>query len=184
MRGAVGACRPRRSVRAEDPQRMMTTLGEFGFFAAAPLWLAAALLVGGGGLLAWPMLARRVRRMREAAMSRHVPTVEERVAIVESAAKHRDELERLIYEARETIRAGCAMLDARLARLDSLEKEDGPEVRVMSVKPAAAASRESEDPRVREVYALADQGLGAFEIATKLGEHVGKVELMLALRRA
>lgn len=38
------------------------------------------------------------------------------------------------------------------------------------------------DPLTREVYALADQGIGPGDIAEQLGEHVGKVELILALR--
>ena len=39
------------------------------------------------------------------------------------------------------------------------------------------------DPLTREVYALADRGQGAQSIAQSLGEHVGKVELILALRQ-
>lgn len=38
------------------------------------------------------------------------------------------------------------------------------------------------DPLNKEVYSLADQGLGPSAIAEQLGEHVGKIELILALR--
>ena len=38
------------------------------------------------------------------------------------------------------------------------------------------------DPVAAEVYKLADQGKGPQDIAQALGEHVGKVELILALR--
>ncbi len=38
------------------------------------------------------------------------------------------------------------------------------------------------DPLARRVYALADQGLDATAIAGELREHIGKVELILALR--
>lgn len=41
-----------------------------------------------------------------------------------------------------------------------------------------------EDELTRRVYALADQGHGPPEIASELDEHVGKIELMLALRKA
>ena len=40
------------------------------------------------------------------------------------------------------------------------------------------------DPLTREVYALADAGLAAAEIARRLEQHTGKVELILALRSA
>ena len=46
-----------------------------------------------------------------------------------------------------------------------------------------SAAREK-DELVRHVYALADQGLDAGGIAHQLDEHIGKVELMLALRKA
>ena len=41
-----------------------------------------------------------------------------------------------------------------------------------------------DDALRRDVYNLADQGLAPPQIARRLDEHVGKVELMLALRRA
>jgi hypothetical protein len=39
-----------------------------------------------------------------------------------------------------------------------------------------------DDPLARQVYQLADTGLAPADIAQKIGEHVGKVELILALR--
>jgi hypothetical protein len=39
------------------------------------------------------------------------------------------------------------------------------------------------DPATRSVYELADQGLSSLDIARQLDEHVGKVELILALRQ-
>jgi hypothetical protein len=41
---------------------------------------------------------------------------------------------------------------------------------------------EPQDPLAKSVYALADHGLAPNEIADKLHEHIGKVELILALR--
>jgi len=168
---------------------MSKLLAEIGFFAGAPMWLAAVLLLGGGGLLAWPVLRRRFERSRHERMSRRVPTLDERLNAVLAAARHRDELERLIFEARETIRAGCEQLDARLERLERLgpaepAERTTPEVRVRSVQPATGEpTRGLDDPMTREVYALADAGKSTLEIARHLGEHLGKIELMLALRR-
>ncbi|MCC7409546.1 MAG: hypothetical protein IT442_15890, partial [Phycisphaeraceae bacterium] len=49
----------------------------------------------------------------------------------------------------------------------------------------AAATAGSDKPSLsRSVYQLADQNLSAEQIARQLGEHVGKVELILALRDA
>lgn len=47
-----------------------------------------------------------------------------------------------------------------------------------NVVPASAAN----DPLSRRVYGLADEGLAPTEIARKLDEQIGKVELILALR--
>tara|TARA_Y100000589_G_scaffold25550_4_gene21104 strand:+ start:1221 stop:1790 length:570 start_codon:yes stop_codon:yes gene_type:complete len=41
-----------------------------------------------------------------------------------------------------------------------------------------------EDPLAKSVYQLADSGMDAHAIAMQLNEHVGKVELILALRKA
>jgi hypothetical protein len=39
-----------------------------------------------------------------------------------------------------------------------------------------------DDPVAEDVYRLADGGKSSVEIAKELGEHTGKVELILALR--
>jgi DNA-binding NarL/FixJ family response regulator len=51
--------------------------------------------------------------------------------------------------------------------------------------PAAAAPAPFQpelDPRHAEVYALADQGQSAYDIANQLGRPRGEIELILALR--
>lgn len=44
------------------------------------------------------------------------------------------------------------------------------------------AEHSGPDPLTSEIYRLADQGLSHVEVARKLNQHVGKVELILALR--
>ncbi|MBL8745090.1 MAG: hypothetical protein JNK58_01900 [Phycisphaerae bacterium] len=176
---------------------MAGSLAETDFLTSAPLWLAVALLLGGGVLLAWPIIRRQVLARRSAAMTRRVPTVEDRFRTVRAAAAQRDELERLVAEARETIRIGCAQLDARLEKLErltgdtrttetELRNDAAAHVHVRPVHPAAASTRTAEpiDPLTRQVYSLADEGRSALEIASQLDEHTGKIELMLAIRRA
>ncbi len=169
---------------------MMGSLAQLGFLASAPMWLAAMLLVGGGVLLAWPMIRRRVAARAASARERRVPTIVERVQVIETTARQREELEALIAEAKETIRLGCAQLDERLDRLErssaaKTTPESNGHIHVRAAYPAdgPAALSDTSDPVMREVYALADEGKSAMEIATQLDEHAGKVELMLALRR-
>lgn len=47
----------------------------------------------------------------------------------------------------------------------------------------AFAEGHEADPIAREIYRLSDAGLPPVEIASRLGQHTGKVELILALRR-
>lgn len=100
------------------------------------------------------------------------------------------ELERLIDQA-----------DARIATLRELEQEtarhSGPPASssapsASSAPPASATGRgptaveieqRPADPLSRSVYDLADQGHDPMAIARKLDEHIGKVELILALRQ-
>lgn len=108
-----------------------------------------------------------------------------------------DRLEKLIAEA-----------DDKLARLERLTaamvqpapetaaamaevKHYGPrsaataaadEVGVRPLRSAAAVMAEI-DPLAGEIYKLADTGLPPVQIAQKLGQHTGKIELLLALRR-
>lgn len=50
--------------------------------------------------------------------------------------------------------------------------------------PEPASENDAPDPLSREVYKLADAGHTSMEIARKLNEQIGKIELILALRRA
>lgn len=92
--------------------------------------------------------------------------------------------------------------DERIARLEALVQStgsadsaaaasfaalSGPQPAEQQAAAAAVpadvqALQTEADPLTREVYTLADSGLGAVDIAQKLGEHVGKIELILALR--
>lgn len=92
-------------------------------------------------------------------------------------------LERLIDEA-----------DQRIARLENGEAGGGRGGERRSSKVAAAAGEaspppteeeepaEATDPLTQSVYELADAGHEPIAIARQLDEHVGKVELILALR--
>lgn len=84
-------------------------------------------------------------------------------------------------------------LDGRAARLERLIAQ--ADDRIASLQRNAAPSQRSVtsttqstptpaiDDTTREVYRLADSGVSPVTIAQTLGEHVGKVELILALRK-
>lgn len=159
---------------------------------ARPLAWALVLLLVGSVLLGAPLVRKRIAAHRARAR-RRPPSIEERNKVIEAEARERAELERLVGDAREAIRLGCAQLDARLERMEGLvaraERLEGeaaarvPSVEVRSIRPASGGEPIHVDPAESEIYALADAGHGAIDIASRLQEHVGKVELMLALRR-
>jgi hypothetical protein len=89
--------------------------------------------------------------------------------------------------------------EARLAELEDRERalREGdaasiePKIETRRVEPAPptddgaapdAIRYESDDPVAVDIYRLADEGKTPVEIAKSLGEHTGKVELILALR--
>lgn len=160
----------------------------------ASIGVALLLLIAGSVLLGLPMI-KRWRARHAAPLAPRPASIEDRVATLHAAAKERDELSRLIDEAREVIRLGCAQLDSRLERIERLHHEPladraapstpRAELRSRAARPSATPSpaEPSVDPLARDIYALADAGHSAVEIASQLQEHAGKVELMLALRR-
>jgi DNA-binding NarL/FixJ family response regulator len=97
-------------------------------------------------------------------------------------------LELLLKEADEKIEALRAASAGAVAPASSLERREwtGPsaERRALLDEPPEAPrpSAPPLDPRHAEVYALADAGRNAREIAADLGRPSGEVELILALR--
>ena len=80
--------------------------------------------------------------------------------------------------------------DARIARLNQAVSQRAPdaEKRPPSIAPklereSPPAPVEPSDPLIRAVYELDEAGHSPVEIAQRLEEQVGKVELILALRR-
>lgn len=117
------------------------------------------------------------------------------------------ELRTLMDEADALAEQLAGDLDARAARLESLIAEadaraapagprteedektsprraaDRQVTEVKSVSPDPHATMGEHDPMTREIYRLSDTGLPPVEIAKRLSQHTGKVELILALRR-
>jgi hypothetical protein len=111
------------------------------------------------------------------------------------------QMQNLLVELSEMSRQISAQLDTRAARLEQLIKDADERIETLKssnnngsppAAPGASPSPlppipaslfpEPPDPRHADIYALADQGRDAYQIASELNRPRGEVELILALR--
>ncbi|MEE9211302.1 MAG: hypothetical protein V3U29_01485 [Phycisphaeraceae bacterium] len=150
------------------------------------------LLVGVSLVTVW-LLSRLAKRSRRQAQT---PTLspQEHVERARQIRGVRGDLDELMVEVEQLAKRLGAQLDAKTIYLEKLldrAERTAEQLRQLtdqdaapSGSPSAAASEAPlDDPLARSVYSLADQGLDPLAIARKIGEHVGKVELILALRK-
>lgn len=103
------------------------------------------------------------------------------VEIEQLAKRLGAQLDAKTMQLEKTIREAEAVID----RLESTKQLDATRAGADAAPRDIPANVEPEiDPFTRSVHELADQGLSAKDIAARLSEHVGKVELVLALRKA
>ncbi|MEM1072275.1 MAG: hypothetical protein AAGB48_11195 [Planctomycetota bacterium] len=167
------------------------------------VWLASLLMAAAGVILVIVTLRKtKQRAMQRAAEPEYTP--QERLAAIRERADSESGIEGRAARAADQIRELTAVLDTRietldvligqaddrLARLERSMRSQSPSDTGAHAGPrlqTAAASEHGESTigsAKREIYALADQGLSPSEIAQRLNQHTGKVELILALRRA
>lgn len=113
----------------------------------------------------------------------------------------RDDLEALMVDINRMARDLGGQLDAKIIRIEKANQEaeeriaqlqalreslSDPSASHTSRSPGQPVTPQADaaniDPLTRQVYTLADQGQGPADIAAQLDEHVGKIELILALR--
>jgi len=112
----------------------------------------------------------------------------------------RDDLEALMVDINRMARDLGGQLDAKIIRIEKANEEAEERIAQLqalrdelanpsAMNPGNAdplvtpqADADQTDPLTKQIYALADQGKGPAAIAQELDEHVGKVELILALR--
>ena len=156
------------------------------------------------------MMGIRSKRRRAGARSsarEHVDELRQKQAV-------RGDLEQLMTEVEQLARRFGAQLDAKTMQMERLIEEADrkiaelkqleqarrdamslhtPEPSNFPAPPSANPQPPTPNPQPspspdetlkRSVCALADRGVDAVEIAKQLNEHVGKVELILALRKA
>jgi small-conductance mechanosensitive channel len=92
------------------------------------------------------------------------------------------QMETLLVELSEMARQMTAQIDTRAARLEALLKKADETIAALGTAPPPRAPQREEDQRHAAVYALADSGLTAGQIAQRLARPEGEIELILALR--
>ncbi|MEM7627580.1 MAG: hypothetical protein AAF333_18445 [Planctomycetota bacterium] len=160
-------------------------------------------IVGVVFISAWLLMRLRKRNLRGPGYT----TAQEHLERYKQKDAVRNDLEGLMVDIEQLAKRLGAQLDAKAIRVEKLiddadlriaqlqkamqEQHAGlpaapaPEATPEAVAETPAASpEEPADPLTVDVYRLADEGLGPPEIARRLDEHVGKIELILALRQA
>ncbi len=140
-----------------------------------------------------------VRRRRDSGAAPIAPR--ERLERDKQMGGMRNDLRTMMVELEELTRRFSAQLDNKSAKLERLIQEADKRIEQLNGRvhqpPREAADPASTpanngsdspdagpaDPLTCDVYRLADEGNDSGEIARQLDEHVGKVELILALRQ-
>lgn len=165
--------------------------------ADLPSGASVYVLLAGIALVALSLLMRlRKRRQRQGLE----PTAQEKVERMRQLRGMRGDLEDLMVEIEALARRFSAQLDAKSLQLEKLIEEAdrrierlagaaGPQERPRGLgdpqtPPPSPEAIAPDDALARAIHDLADQGVAAADIASRLGEHIGKVELILALRDA
>jgi hypothetical protein len=157
--------------------------------------LVSLLPAVGLALIAVGILSSVRARRRRAA---HRLTAREQVERLRQKDAVRGDLEHLMVEIEQLAKRMGAQLDAktieiemlirradeRLAELRRLTEQGAPPPQAELPGAPPMPAEPASDPLSRRVCELADEGLSPVEIARQLDEHVGKVELILALRKA
>jgi hypothetical protein len=156
--------------------------------ADAPVWAGAAMLLG-AALVAWAVRWKMGKRKQGAGHGGARPSEHGRgtggTVDMELVADMKELTERLAEELDRKAARLEKLIAAADERVRRLEAGLVRETRVVEVKPEARRrdSGSGLESAHREVYELADAGLGALEIATRLGQPTGQVELILNLRK-
>lgn len=149
--------------------------------AAIPDWVPWAIVGAGIALLGAVVIGAMVAGRRGADRARAAAPRADAAELKDLTAGVLAELDRKTRELERLIAAA----DERIEAL----RRTGPEVtarsdaRAVRTRAPATAVEAPMDALTAEICRLSEEGLSPVEIAGRLGQHVGKVELILALRR-
>jgi len=152
-----------------------------------PAYLPTVLAIFGFVVIGWTML--RSLRKRAARPSSMAEPPRERIEKLREEAAARASVESVMADAVELRQRLAAQLDSKAAMLERLIAEADDRLARLRSQPGGAPTPESpsrpqSDPLRHEIYRLADEGLDPLEIAQRVDQPRGHVELTLALRRA
>ena len=159
------------------------------------------VLMGGALLLVFLAIAAMMyTQMKIARKNAAVLPPRDRIEEIKSRAAGTNQLDTHMVELLDTAKNLNAALDNKAARLEALILEADERIAVMhggamlddqrvienndrrENEPPTADQLAAVDPIVADIYRLADDGYSSVEIAQRLDETIGKVELILALR--
>lgn len=161
---------------------------------ALSIWWSLRKKLLTGGASARETSAEKINRVRSRLESRR--SEEDRIGeLMVDAEELARRLAGLLDNKAERVERLLDRAEARLAELESreraLERSGGRPAAVPAAEEDDVVDEDEapvvivrgvDDPVAEDVYRLADGGKSSVEIAKELGEHTGKVELILALR--
>ena len=118
-------------------------------------------------------------------------TPREKIERIKQTAGMKNDLRSMMVELEELTRRFGSQLDTRAIKVENLLREADQRIAQLerlTGRSGASSAEESVGPPqadelARKVTRLADQGKDPGEIAQALEEHIGKIELILALRQ-
>lgn len=169
------------------------------------------LIVAAIVLLTWVMMRLQWRRQRRSPDDEPVAEMRETIADRQADMERAAEVGEIVRDLSARLETRAARLEALLDRADERIEQLEARLAAGAVSGSVAASeqpaltmqasqreagdpwsdtqerpatpRQSEDPLHQEVYELADGGQTPLDIARRLDQQVGTIELILALRR-
>jgi hypothetical protein len=169
----------------------------------------AGLMMAAGVLIITVVMVLRLWKARRRNAARAATPIADRAGLTPRAAARdgAERMEAVMVEMQELTRVCAAQVENRVARLEMLLREADERIALLSAAlgevphtparngapgPASGAAAKpapvvrpiiGADELSQRVYALADTGMAPGDVARELGEHTGKVELILALRQ-
>jgi hypothetical protein len=169
----------------------------------------AGVMMAAGVLIITVVMMMRLWRARRRNTARAATPIADRAGLTPRAAAREgtERMEAVMVEMQELTRVCAAQVENRVARLEMLLREADDRIARLSAAtgetPQVSARNPSQgsvggaaarpapvvrpiigaDELSQRVYALADTGMAPGDVARELGEHTGKVELILALRQ-
>ena len=162
------------------------------------------LMMAAGAALAIVVVLRslRQRAARQGGGDEEAVRPSQRADRARQSQQMQGDLRQMMVELEDLTRRFSAQLDAKSMRLERLLEEADQKIDELRrlqqplatsrtpgepatpPAPEPAPAPEPNDPLAAQIYRLADAGKRPLDIARQLDEHVGKVELILNLRRA